>query len=251
MFTLEQLLFYIVGIIVLALLVYTVWRFERKCDVQCFFFGHIIFLTFLFLFSISPVDQFPSLISSLVIAELTLALVWVELSKRPELKLGDLVPIIYKRHTTGLDYKAGFHDEEPKPSRFLKIKEVSYQNLKFDERFSFSFDLSNIGYGEIMVHDYDYYIDGKKQSTIPLGTPPYDERLRLTTQKRHPIDMPTLYIKSAGLHKIYVMVSAMTVKCPKEVWFFVSEDFKKLRYVEMPRWKYLLSPLIKAKLKNL
>jgi len=253
MFTSEQLLF-VAGTITLTItLIYLsnfVWRLERKNDIKCFAIGDIIFMIFMFLLRFSPADQVPSLISSLLVAELTLALVWVELSKRPELKLGNFVPIIHEEHTTGLAYKAGFHDEEPEPSRFLKIREVSYENLKFDEHFSFSVDLSNIGYGEIMVHDYTLYIDGKRQKPIPLGKPPYNERLRLVTQERHPIDMPSLYIKSAGFHRIHVTFSGMTTKCSKEIWFSISEDFKKLRYIEMLPYNRLLSPLIKAKLKN-
>ena len=253
MFSLEQLLF-VVGTIAIAIfLTYIanfVWRLKRKYDLLCFIIGDYIFMFFMLFLLLSKFEEVPELLSSLLIAELTLALVWVELSKRPELRLGDFVPLIYKKHTTGLDYKSGYHDEPPKPSAFLKLKEVSYENLKFDEKFSFSVDLSNIGYQEIMVHEYVYYIDGKRQKPIPLGEPPYDKRLRLITQDRHTIDMLPLHIKNAGFHKIHFEVIATTVKRSKEVWFFITKDFKKLRYVEMNPYKRLLSPLIKNELKD-
>jgi len=256
MSNLEQAVIYIAGVIVITIILYYlynyVWRLERKYDLICFMIGDLILMFFLVLLVFSKFEDVPTLLSSLFIAELTLALVWVELSKRPELKLGDFVPIILKSHTigSGVDYKAGYHDEPPKPSTFLKIKEVSYKNLKFDEYFSFSVDLSNIGYQEIMVHEYVIYIDGKRQNPIPLGKPPYYERARLITQERYTIDMPSLYIKSAGFHKIHFQVIAATVKCSKEVWVFISKNFKQLRYLEMNNYKHLLSPLIKSVLKD-
>jgi hypothetical protein len=252
MFSLEDLMFAIIfGVGFFIIAVYVVSRFQRKVDVQCFLVGIAIVEFFLiFLFPISTVEQFPSLISSLVIAELTLALVWVELSKRPELEMSDLSPIIRDKHSTGIQFKAGYHKEPSFYSRLFKIREVCSEDLKFDEYFSFAFDLSNIGYGEIMVHDYEVYIDGKKQSTFALGMQPKVKRLRLITQQREPIDIPALYIKTTGFHRIDVRVSAMTAKCSKEVWFFISGDFKKLRYVNMIPLKRLFSPIIKAKLKS-
>lgn len=202
MFNFEQLPF-IIGTIVSAIILGYLFRFvqrlERKYDLNCFIIGDAIFMGFCLLLPFSPVDQVPSLITSLVIAELTLALVWVELSKRPELRLGDFIPVIYgtDKGTRYLEYKAGFLDEEPEPTRFLRIKEVSHKDLKFDEHFSFSVDLSNIGYQEIMVHDYKLEIDGKRQKPIPLGKPPYDKRLRLITQDRHTVNIPPLNIESS------------------------------------------------------
>jgi len=56
--------------------------------------------------------------------------------------------------------------------------------------------------------------------------------------------------KSSGFHKIRIEALATTVKCSKEVWFHISEDFEKLRYVEMYPLKSSLSPFIKNKLKD-
>jgi len=236
---------------VLSFLSYFLWRSERKSDSICFLFGDAIALFFILFLSFCNIEQFPSLLSSLVIAELTLALVWVELSKRPELKLGDFVPIIWKTVTPNeVQYKAGYHDEEPKPSRFLGIREVSHSDLKFDSQFSFSVDSANIGYTEIGVHEYVIYIDGKRQLPIPLWSGPNEERLRLIAQERHTIDILPLHIESSGFHKIRIRVSATTLERSKEVWFFISEDLKKLRYVRMYPLKRLLSPLIKAELKD-
>ena len=253
MFSLEQWLF-ILGATLLVNYLLHLLRLERKWDVRCFIVGYFVFVAFfsLVIFSlvIDRLDLIPELISSFVIALLTLTFVWAELSKRPELKLGDFAPIIRKKNTTDLAYKAGYHDEPPKPSRFLKIRQASYDNLRFDEHFSFSVDLSNIGYQEIMVHEYVYYINGKRQKPIPLGEPPYDKRLRLITQDRHTIDMLRLRIKSAGFHKIRLVVIATNEKRSKEVWFYISKDFRKLRYVEMNPYKRLLSPLVKNKMKD-
>jgi len=255
-FSLEELIFVavIVGYAVISIYLFRfIWRLERRYDRLFFMVGDAIFLIFYLFILFYPLEEVASLVSSLVIAELTLALVWVELSKRPELKLGGFVPIVFgtDKGISYVVYKTGFHDEEPKPSTFLKIKEVSHESLKFDEHLGFSLDLSNIGYEEIMVHDYIYFIDGNKQKPIPLGTPPYNRRLRLITQERHAIDIPPLNIKNAGFHKLNVVFSGMTAKCSAEVWFFISDDFRKLRYVEMAPYKRLLSPITKAKLKDL
>lgn len=252
MFSLEQLIYIVVALVMFIFILHLI-RLQRKWDIRCFIIGYYICVTFLgfgfFSLIIDRIDLIPELFSSSVIALLTLAFVWVELSKRPELRFGNFVPIVYKKHTAGLVYKAGYHVKEPEPSRFLRIKKVGHENLKFDERFSFSIDLSNIGYGEIMVHDYTFIIDGIRQNPIPLGKPPYEERLRLITQERHTIDLPPLYT-NWGFHKIRVSVSAMTTKRSKEVWFYISKDFKKLRYVEMYPLKRLLSPFIKNRLKD-
>jgi len=243
------------GAIALAILAYYMlkysWQTNRKCDAECFVIGEAILMFFVFLLFLFSLDQMPSLLSSLVIAELTLALVWVELSKRPELKMGDLCPIIRDNRTWKLFYKAGYHNEPLFPSfasKLFKIKEVSYEAMKFDELFSFSFDLSNIGYSEIVVHEFEYFIDGKKGRTLALGDIPEIKRLKLITQQREPIDIPPLGIKEAGFHKIRITVLAMTVKCSKDVWIFTSKDFQKLRYVEMPTIKRLFSWFIKREL---
>lgn len=244
MLSLEQLIF-LTGTIVLAIiLIYLfnfVWKLERKYDIKCFLIGDLIFMIFLLLLLFSPLEQVPSLLSSLFIAELTLALVWVELSKRPELKLLDFIPIIHDIQTARV-YRADYNGTLSEPSEFLKIREASYKDLKFGEQFSFSVDLSNIGYGEIMVHQYLVYIDGKLRRTEPF-------KVSLITQERKPMIIPSLYINSHGFHRVDIKVLASTVKCSKEVWFFISEDFKKLRYVEMYPLKRLLSPLIKNELK--
>jgi len=251
MLSLEQLIL-VGGAIVIAYLAKFVWNLQREYDLKCFVIGDLIFMAFMFLIFSSKPEDFPNLLSSLLIAELTLALVWVELSKRPELRLGSFCPIIRKKQSTrGLSYKAGFHDEPPEPSAFLKVREASYNDLRFDEFFSFSVDLSNIGYNEIMVHEYVIYLDGKRLKPIPLGEHPHVERLKLTTQGRHTIDMPSLRIKNAGFHKMRLEVIATTIKCSNEVWFNISDDFKKLRYVEMNPLKKILSPLIKKELEEI
>jgi len=94
-------------------------------------------------------------ISSLVIGWLTLALVWAELDKRPELSLLGFVPIVHDEKSTGL-YKADYHDKVTGPSGFLKIREAIYpqfKGLRFDRQFSFAVDLANIGYEEIDLLD--------------------------------------------------------------------------------------------------
>ena len=227
---------------------------ERKYDLICFVFGDAIFIIFFLLLLFSNLEQVPSLLSSLVIAELTLALVWVELSKRPELKLLDFIPIIHSSTDTSF-LKVGYNiGQLSSPSRFLGIREASDMNFindaKFGERFSFTVDLANIGYAEIMVHEYVEYIDGIRQRPMALVSQSNpQERLILRTQQRHTIDMSPLYVQTSGFHKLSIEVLATTAKCSKEIWFFISEDFQRLRYVEMYPLKRLLSPLIKAKLK--
>lgn len=80
-------------------------------------------------------------ISSLVIGWLTLALVWAELDKRPELALLGFVPIIQDEKTRNI-YKADYHGNLTDPSRFLKIREARALNLGqhylFGDRDSFS-----------------------------------------------------------------------------------------------------------------
>jgi hypothetical protein len=225
----------------------------RKYDFWCFFFGFYISFAFFYLMIFSLIlgrfDLLPQIISSYVIAILTLALVWVELSKRPELKLGDFWPILYDNTGQYLSYKAGYHNEPIFISKLLHIKEVSYGNIRFENLFSFSFDLSNIGYEEIMVHDYTVYINEQRaMQPIPLGANPNVERLKLITQQRFPIDIPPLRIDNVGFHKMRIVVSATTLKCQKDVWFVLSDDFMRLRYVEMYPLKRLFSYFIKKKL---
>jgi hypothetical protein len=253
MFSLEQLTFVGGTIAITFIVIYLawhVWNLQRKYDLKCFIIGDFIFMFFMFLFFFAKLEDIPNLLSSLFIAELTLALVWVELSKRPELKLGSFCPIVYKKNVTELAYKAGFHDEPPEPSGFFGVKESSYNDLKFDEYSSFSIDLSNVGYMEVMVHEYIIYLDEKRMKPIPLGEPPYIERLKLITQGRHTIDLQSLHIESAGFHKLRLEVIATTIKCSGEVWFFISEDLKKLRYVDIYPLKKILAPLIKNGLKD-
>ena len=246
MFSLVQLLS-VAGTIGLAIFLFYlfnyVWRMERKYDLLCFLFGDGIFIIFFLFLFFSKSEQVPSLLSSLVIAELTLALVWVELSKRPELKLLSFVPIVHDRQTIQ-SYRADYHGELSEPSRFLQVREASYpndENLKFDDRFSFSVDLSNIGYDEVVVHEYIVYLDGKRLRTTALTSKSNPlERLVLKTQQRHTIDVLPLFIESSGFHKIRIKVLATTIECSKEIWFYISEDFKKLRYFEMYPLKRLL-----------
>lgn len=251
MFSSEQLLF-IAGTIALGFILYYIfnfiWRLERKNDVKFFILGDMIFMIFIYFFILFP-EQVPDLISSLFIAELTLALVWVELSKRPELKLLDFIPIIHDTQTT-MVYRADKFGRLSEPSKFLKIREASYEDLNFDRQFSFTVDLSNIGYTEIMVHEYIVYLDGDRQAPIPLWSRPKLERLKLVTQQRHTIDILSLYIENSGLHKIKVEVLATTVKCSKEIWFYISEDFRSLKYVEMAPYKHLLSRIVESKLND-
>jgi len=257
----DQLL-YILGTIVIAIvLIYIlnyVWKLNRKYDLACFLIGDYIFMIFMFLLLFSPFEQVPSLLSSLFIAELTLALVWVELSKRPELKLMSFVPIVwvFERPESGIPLSIlraddGKQGQLSRPSRFLGIKEASIRYAKFGKHFSFAIDLANIGYEEIMVHEYVIYIDGKRESFVALLlNEKSGERLSLKTQQRHTINLSPFSIKSSGFHKIRIEVLATTVKCSKEVWFYISEDFEKLRYVQMNSLKSLLSPFIKNQLKG-
>lgn len=256
MFGFEELfsVLVLIGVILLSFFLFRyVLNLHRKYDRIFFIFGDIIFIVFYLFIGFTPFDVFlsavPELVSSLVISELTLVLAWIELSKRPELKMSSLAPIIFgnDRGTKFVVYKTGFENEAPKPSKFLKIKEVTPDNLKFDD-FSFSVDLANIGFEEIMVHDYVMYIDDKRQNAIPLGNPPYDERLRLITQQRHAEDLPSLGITTSGFHKLKVVFSGMTVNCSTELWFFLSKDFKQMRYVELAPYHRLFLSLIKNKL---
>ncbi|HKZ93771.1 MAG TPA: hypothetical protein VJ249_04215 [Candidatus Bathyarchaeia archaeon] len=256
MFDFGQFAIYVLAIMVFFVIpILRLLELKRKYDFRCFVLGYYVCVVFfylaLYVIIIGKFELLPEVISSAVIALLTLAFVWAELSKRPELEMLGSVPLI--RHSQTLSvYKADYHGTLSKPSTFLRIKEASFPNtdLQFNEGFSFAVDLANIGYEEIMVHEYVLYIDGKRQKPIPLGRLPNSERLRLTAQQRHPIDMPSLHVKSVGFHKISVKAIATTETCSKEIWFFISEDFKKLRYVEMYPVKRLLSPLIKNALRD-
>jgi len=256
MFTFESLLYILTALICFLILFYFL-QLKRKCDRQCFAIGYYVGVIFFYLVIYSLIigrfDLLPEIISAAIIAMLTLAFVWVELSKRPELKISGFAPIIYKKNTTEIGYKAGFHNEPVSKSftsKLLRIRQVSYEGYRFDEQLAFSFDLANLGYEEIMVHEYVYFLDGKRQSPVPLGSPPYDERLRLTAQQRYCIDLTALHIQKAGFHRITVSVCAATEICSKGCWFFVTEDFQKLRYVEVMPIKQLLTSLIKKELQK-
>lgn len=261
MFSLEQLIFIIVAM-VMVLFILRLLQLQRKWDVWCFIIGYYMCVVFFFLVIFSLVidrlDLIPELFFSSIIALLTLTFVWVELSKRPELKLMSFVPIVwvFERPESGIPHSIlraddGKQGQLSRPSRFLGIKEASIRYAKFGKHFSFAIDLANIGYEEIVVHEYVIYIDGKRESSVALLlNEKSGERLSLKTQQRHTINLSPFSIKSSGFHKIRIEVLATTVTCSKEVWFYISEDFEKLRYVEMYPLKSLLSPFIKNQLKG-
>jgi hypothetical protein len=210
----------------------------RRYDLICFLIGYYIILGWSYLvilpLAIGQPALVPEVISSGVIALLTLALVWVELSKRPELKMLNIVPVVnFHIENVGVMWKA---DTEPgqmsKPSRLLGIIEASYANpdFKFRERTSFSVDVANIGYEEIVLHEYIVSVDGKRvcRNTIDKG---------LRTQERLSIDTDFLKAGPAGIHKVVVQVLATTISITKEIWFCISEDKNKLRYVDALPWK--------------
>jgi len=230
-------------------------KIERKYDLWCFLSGYyvsgmFIFLALYSLLVLNNFDLMATSISSLVIALLTLALVWVELSKRPELRLLDFVPIIYDKQFC-IVYKADFANKLTKPSRFLKIREANSDSPTFEQRLGFAVDLSNIGYEEVAVHEYVVHYDGTRDLVVPLLLSQQTERLKLVTQQRYTINIQPLYKAAAsGFHSVRVDVVATTMKCRKEIWFDISEDFTVLRYVEMPPLKRLLSPFIVKMLKD-
>jgi len=253
MFNLEQMIFYVLAtLIIIVLPLLTLFKLERKWDQRCLVVGYytcmVFFYLVIFSLSIGKFELVPTIISSLVIALLTLALTWVELSKRPELKLLDFIPITHVLPDT--IWKVGFNvGQLSTQSRFLKIREAC--GMKITIHSSFSVDLANVGYGEIMVHEYVYYVDGRSQTTKGLVSESNaQERLILKTQQRHTINIPRLYIRKPGFHKLRLDVSASTIRVSQEVWFFISEDLQKLNYVEIHPLKLLFSPIIKAKLKN-
>lgn len=254
MFDFVQFAIYVVAI--LFFLVIPLMQFaqlKRKYDFWCFYIGYYISMLFLFLvlyaILIGKFELLPEIISSAVIALLTLAFVWVELSKRPELKLLDFVPITHIVGVTQI-WKTGENTGKlSNPSRILGIREAT--DVTFSEHSSFCVDVANVGYEEIMTHEYVVFIDGAKRSTQPLLSESNAlERLTLKTQQRHTINIDRLYLHTSGLHKIRLEVYATTVMCSKEVWFFISDDFKKMRYAEMYPLKRLLSPFIKSGLKD-
>lgn len=240
-------------IMVSAVILLKFTQLKRKYDFWCFLLGYYISLLFFLLvfyaLLIGRFELLPEIMSSAVIALLTLAFVWVELSKRPELKLLDFVPITHIVSVPKI-WKVGENTGKlSNPSRFLGIREAI--DVAFSQHTSFCVDVANVGYEEIMTHEYVVFIDGTRRPTQPLLSESNAlERLTLKTQQRHTINMDRLYLDAAGLHKIRLEVYATTVMCSKEVWFFISDDFKKLRYVEMFPLKRLLSPLIKNKLKD-
>lgn len=74
----------------------------------------------------------------------------------------------------------------------------------------------------------------------------------MKTQERYTIDIQPLFVRKAGFHKFSIEIVATTEKTSREVWFFTSDDFKKLRYVEFTPiktyFKLILSYFIKRKL---
>lgn len=108
---------------------------------------------------------------------MTLVFVWAELSKRPELSLRGFCPIVFRKQISGgLEYKEGISSEPLFVSQKLKIKELEHFGVLFDESFSFTVDLANIGYEEIVVHEYVVKIDGKRQTPVPLWSIPGEDR---------------------------------------------------------------------------
>lgn len=222
----------------------------RKYDFWCFFLGYYLAVGFfslgLFSIIILKPELLPEIISSGVIAGLTLALVWVELSKRPELKLLNPVLSIQIPDISGTASVTASEERgqlsQISPN-FLGVFEADFKNAlwKFDKNFSFEVDVANIGYEEIKVHEYVVVVDGKKIRKENLDIP-------LTTQERHPFSTGVLGIEKPGLHKLRIEVNATTVKVIGSIWFFVSENHQKIRYADMFPPKKVLSYFISHKL---
>jgi hypothetical protein len=170
---------------------------------------------------------------------LTLALVWVELSRRPELFFAGINPIIRSEEPKLYVLDINSLGKLSSPSRFLKIREAS--DLDFNKYFSYSFDIENIGYEEVVIHEYIVSIDNKEEPPVPLFSPDnLTERLTLRTQQRHPVWIFPLDFKTEGFHKVRIQVKATTIGCSKEIWLVISDNFRKLRYVEVgPRQRFL------------
>lgn len=248
MYELEIEIVFVLAFVVLPWIYMLEFAKGRKYDFICAFIGYYVILGFVSIAFLSIIigklELLPDVISSCVIAMLTLALVWVELSKRPELKMLDFIPTAHFHIADeGVEWRA---DREPgqlsEPSKLLGVIEASYKNpnLKFNEKFSFTVDISNIGYEEIVVHEFIVFVDGKitRRDCLDKG---------LRTQERLGINTYFLGV-GPGFHKVRLQVLATTVSVSKEVWFFISEDLRKLEYLEVYRWKRLIGQGLERKL---
>ena len=226
-----------------------VTKLKRKYSVICFTAAYYMGVAFSFLIYLSiltaNLQALTETIASLTIGWLTLALVWSELDKRPELRLLNFIPVAYNPGGKVSESYQCPANREPgqisKTSRFWKIREASFSDpdLKFDKAFSFRVDLTNIGYEEIVPNNYVVSVDGKTIREEEFGK----EALR-THQKRE-LSTSFLAIQTAGFHEVSIEVYTALTRVSLGVWFFVSNDYRKLRYVQAYLPKFLWRHLIK------
>lgn len=248
MSTLEVVIYVLYGLITIAAPIF-VTKLKRKYSVICFTAAYYMGVAFSFLIYLSiltaNLQALTETIASLTIGWLTLALVWSELDKRPELGLLNFIPVAYNPGGKVSESYQCPANREPgqisKKSRFWKIREASFSDpdLKFDKSFSFSFDLSNIGYEEIVPNNYVVFVDGK---TIREGE--FGDVVLRAHQKRE-LSTGLLAIQTAGFHEVSIEVYTALTKVSLGIWFFVSNDYKKLKYVKAYLPKFLWRPLIK------
>jgi hypothetical protein len=212
----------------------------------------IFFMAMIFSAIFGIGNLIPDLLSSTVISELTLTLIWLELSKRPELTLRGLMPILYYRNLRG--FASNYHDlvdSLPNPLR-LGILEARFAkpldplNL---ENFSFRIFVANIGIEEITVNECRTLIDDGKPIQKQLFTTTIERFVTLKTQQRHKISLPPLMLSQPGLHKIKFSVYASTTGVGTEIWFHLSKDLSTIRFLRTSPFLRAFGFLVQRKLR--
>jgi hypothetical protein len=227
----------------------------RQRDINIFFIGLFIFLLFIIVIIISLVfgkfELVPELVSSAVISQLTLTLIWIELSKRPELTLRGLAPIIYRGDPAQSMFAANLVNELPQPSFFWGIVELHTPVPSPLQFLSFQMYVANVGYDEIMISEYVAELDKMK----PIGRLLQEkdtEGVLLKAQQRHKIMFPSLGLEKPGFHKLKLGVYASTTGVSTEIWFSVSNDLTEIRYMRTSPFLSSLGSLTRRQLsKNL
>ena len=229
----------------------------RERDINCALIGSIILSIFVAAIIISAgynrADLIPDLLSSVVIAELTLTLIWLELGKRAELTLRGILPILY--YSSHLPFPKNYSDLTARydiTSPCVYFKEI--REAKFDRNigerlddFSFRIYVANMGQEEITVHEFVTILDESRPSMTQLLTED-GKPITLKCQQRHTISIPYLGLKKTGFHKLWISVYTATSGVGTEIWFNLSEDFSTVRFIRIVPLHHLFGRFIKSRL---
>jgi len=218
--------------IVLAPFLLYFLRLNRRIDFYCAMLSLFVGIAFFYIiayFEILPnrLDLFPSTISSLAIVWLTLALVWVELSKRPELLFMNPVPVACVGCNRGepFFFRADSTGSSLELPSLTRIGKASFPKSKHKfENLYFDIELTNLGNQEIMVRKYCFAEDSENPIWVTLNKSLANEQIEC-------LRIGPLLSGQTGFRKIHVEAKSALKKVHIDLYVYLSENREILTYV--------------------